>query len=162
MSHYILALYDNKHDKKWYITPKRFVIEENTDNIVRGIFLRDIWFNYDIGNGNFKNDIHIILIETTNPSNYVLDDINRNTINNQHEPSILDKPKNTAANSYYFILEKNIINNYAKTLLQQNNSNLSKKLTIRNKENDSEVFLSFDFYNYNNEIVLMTLPKFEI
>ena len=162
MSRYILALYDNKHEKKWFITPKRFIIEENTDNVVRGIFLRDIWFNYDIGNGEFKNDIHFMLIETEEPSTYVLDDINMNTINIQHEPSMLDKPKNNALNSYYFILEKNIINNYSKALLQLNKHGISKKLTIRNKENDSEAFLSFDFYNCNNEIVLMTLPRFEI
>lgn len=162
MSHYILAWYDKKESDKWFISPKRFIIEENKDNVISGIFLRDIWYNYDIGNGKFKNDINFMLIETKYQDKYVWNDINTNSINNEYESSMEDKPKNTALNSYYFTLEKDVINNYAKELLKINKHGVSKKLMLKNKENNIEVNLLFDLYNYDNKLVLMTLPRFKI
>ena len=162
MIEYALAMYDVNKENKWFILKKRFIIEDTEDNTINGIFLRDIWFNYDVGNGDFKNDIHFMLIKTDQRENFVLDDINRNTLNEEHKPSILDKPMYNSLESYYFVLEKQVINSFTKSVLGLNKNGFTKKLTIRNKETNSEVFLSFEFCNYDNKTVLMTLPKFKI
>ena len=44
-----------------------------------------IWFNKEIGKGDYKNSIHFMLIEPKLSKLYVLDDLNRMISENHHQ-----------------------------------------------------------------------------
>ena len=46
---YGLMMYDTlDKEKKWSLQMHHFIIEYSKNNVIRGTFLRDLWFNYKL------------------------------------------------------------------------------------------------------------------
>lgn len=155
---YYLAVFDKSTENKWYVLNKKFILEHLNDKSVNGIFLSDMWFNKALGNGDYLNSLHFILIETNFHKNYVLDDLNR-LVCESHIPSELDLPLSTSKKSMYFILEKSEIKAVSSALI--NNGIEHKQIKLVSKALDAELKLSINYDKISEEVTI-SLPKFTI
>jgi len=152
---YGLLLYDaSKKNKCWNMLNHHFIIEEKINDRIRGTFLRDIWFNYEIPK---KDELYfmITLINNKNHYNSIINIIENNTeLNNNGTPNINSIPIQSSF-SRCFVLSKHIINK----------TNEEMKI---NKQNRVQITLYQDncyfiFYitKFNNKY-MVTLPRFEL
>ena len=68
---FTLAIFDSSDSNKWSILPRKFIIEESNNYYISGVYLSDLWFNKEIGKGDYKNSIHFMLIEPKLSNLYV-------------------------------------------------------------------------------------------
>ena len=160
---YILAVFNPQTSEKWFILNRAFVIQPTKDKKISGVFLSDMWFNYLLGENTddfikeFPNDITFMIIKTNIHNNYVLDDLNRNHFNYHiSSPSLYDKPILSSDNSYYFVLEKDMINFSMQHIIKEKKDHM--ELTLKDKENYG-VKLTFELFNIQNQLCI-SLPKF--
>ena len=81
---YVLMYYDTSNiNNSWELLNRHFVLEENKNNIVRGTFLSDLWFNYKIQK---DSDIYfmILLIENKHQYNNISHLLKTNQIINEN------------------------------------------------------------------------------
>ena len=150
---YSLILYDASKDNCWNLLNNYFIIEEKINNSVKGVFLRDIWFNYEIP----TNDLYfmITLIRDENHYNSIMNIIINNPgLNNNGIPNINSIPIPSSF-SKCFILSNNIVNN-TKKKMKINNKN-KEKITLYQ---DNCYFIIYIIKSNNKYMV--TLPRFEL
>lgn len=155
---YKLALFDESESNKWDILRKNFVVESIENGTVYGVYLTDLWFNKEVGKGDYKNSLHFILIESKYTRNYILDDLNRLVCIN-HRPSSLDIPSETSSRSMYFCLDKDTLNSTVKFLIDEKINH--KHITLKSKNFKAELTLYIN-YNENMDLVTISLPRFQI
>ena len=149
---YGLLLYDSSKDKCWKLLNHHFIIEEKI-NSVKGVFLRDMWFNYEIP----ENDLYfmITLIRDKNHLRTIRDSIlNNPVLNNNGIPNINSIPIHTSF-SRCFILSKNIVNN-TKNKMEEEQKNKAQITLCQ----DNCYFIINIIKNNNNHTI--TLPRFEL
>lgn len=151
---YKLAKYDFEIDK-WIFIRKPFIIEN--ENLLSGVFLRDIWFCYRL-NKNY-NDVHLMILKIkNNPGEWeqALKIINRNHVGNNVEPSIADKlPEICSDFSKYFHLSNKIIKNAKKQINKENKVSQIIKLC------DGNCLFNIELMKFE-DIFMITLPRFNI
>jgi hypothetical protein len=146
---YSLILYDASKDKCWKLLNHHFIIEEKI-NSVKGVFLRDMWFNYDIP----ENDLYfmITLIRDENHLCTIRDSIlNNPVLNNNGIPNINSIPIQSSF-SRCFILSNNMVNNTKKKIKQ------NKEQIILYQDN---CYFKIYIVKCNNKYTV-TLPSFEL
>lgn len=159
MAHsYMLALFDKSESNKWDILRKKFVIEESRDSSINGVYLTDLWFNKEIGKGDYPNSIHFMVIETIFNKNYVLDDLN-SMVNVNHKASELDVPKNTSNKAYYFCLHKNDLNEITKLMVEKDIEH--KIITLYSQYLKAELSININFMK-SYDTLTISLPRFKI
>ena len=142
-----LAMFDTKIDESWRILHNSFIINKNTKNEINGMFLKDIWFNYQIKN---TSDIHFMLLFSKESRKSIIQDINR--LNNNF-PSIYDNTKNTCNVCKNFVLKQELMEKTCKLLKTHGDT---EKINLYDSNNN---ILSFDII-LCEEKYLLTLPKF--
>jgi len=151
---YKLAMYTSEIDK-WVFINKPFMIEN--ENLLSGVFLRDIWFCYKI-NKNY-NDIHFMILKIKNNPNewkQALKIINKNHVEGNIKPSINDKPGDVYSDfSKYFHLDNKTIKNIKTQIKNENKESHIIKLYDDNCEFNIEL-IKFE------DIFMITLPRFNI
>lgn len=146
-----LAMFDTKKDKSWTLLYNSFVINKNTDIHINGMFLKDLWFNYQVKEEDM-GDIHFMLLFSKEKRSAISDDINR--MGNDF-PSVDDNPTNTCKLCKNFVLKYDLI---------------EKTSTLLKKHGDKEYINLYDLSNnmLSMEIILckekyyLTLPNFNI
>ena len=162
-SRYIIAMFDTGKDKKWHILNRELVLDNNKEDddiYYEAKYLRDIWFAYKVLKPGYIEDVgdlHFMIIKTSTTNENVLDDLNR--LKNLY-PSRNDYPINTCEKYNYFILERILINNFCKNILERDKNQVKFTMIDREKANSH---LEFTFCNYKDEkIICITLPIFYI
>ena len=149
---YMLAYFDTNHKKKeWYIIKYPFIIEYKDSNIIRGVFLRDIWFNYLI---NDKSNIHFMVIKIESMKQYlnILNNMNLNHHNINSNPS---KNDFTQCISKHFILNNDLIN---KNINIMKDKRLNKlHITLYDNIDKFKLYIQY----YNNEYTI-SIPSIEL
>ena len=158
-SNYMLAVFDENNDNKWFVLYKNFILQETKNKTVEGVFLRDMWFNTQIYCENKARKMHFMLIRSNKHKNYVLDDLNR-LVSHIGTPSIDDKPYNTSEEAYYFeLLEDDIV--CLADFMKNNEKINSKKVILYCKDRQYSVSLSL-YVHFIDDELYVTLPSFKI
>jgi len=151
---YCLLLYDASKKKSWHMLNHHFIIEKNNNNIVRGTFLKDIWFNYEVPE---KDELYfmITLIYNENHYNKIMTIIENTTeLNNNGIPTVNNIPIKSSF-SKCFILTKNIINNTKKKMKKYNKN--TEDITLC----QDNCYFIINIITYDNKC-MVTLPRFEL
>ena len=150
-----LAMFDTSKDKSWKVLHKNFIIEQKTKSEIKGVFLQDLWFTYELNNKESYNDIHFMLLISKYNKNKIELDLNR--FDSGH-PYTNEKPSKTCLKYYNFVLNKNEIKKYYKILKTDKLSN--KRITLKDVNYENSLLL-LDICEINNNFYLM-LPEFII
>ena len=145
-----LAMFDTKTDNSWRILYKSFIINKNTKDEIHGMFLKDLWFNYQVHKEDIS-DIHFMVLFSRESSDSILQDINR--LNNNF-PSIYDNPTNTCNVCKNFVLKNDLIKKTSKLLKTHGDT---EKINLYDVDN----MLGFELI-LCEEKYLLTLPTFYI
>ena len=156
---YMLAISHENIDNKWSVLYRNFVLEETKNNIVEGLFLRDMWFNKEIYGDYKAKKMHFMLIGSNKHKKYISEDLNRPK-NNMEVSSIYDKPYNTSDEAYYFELSVNEIEDLADFMTNNEKVN-SKKVILNCKDRKYNAVLSL-FVHFIDDKLYITLPSFKI
>ena len=153
---YGLMMYDtSSKENKWSLQIYHFIIEYNKNNVVRGSFLRDLWFNYKLEK-DAEIYFMIILIKDKKHHREIINILNNNgAISNENNiPNVLDIPIKTDF-ARCFILTKNAINERMEKMSsgKQNTS----KLIITNEN----CIFKIDVMRYD-DIFTISIPSFEL
>ena len=152
---YALMYYDTSNiNNTWTLLNRYFILEENENDIVRGTFLSDLWFNYKIQE---DSDIYFMILFIENKEKYksIIDLLKTNQIiNENHLPNVNNIPINTKfAKSFILTKEK----------LKNTRNEMEEK-----KQNSHRIALFQDNCTFNIEMMkhascyTIGLPKFEI
>ena len=152
---YALMYYDTSNiNNTWSLLNRYFILEENENDIVRGTFLSDLWFNYKIQE---DSDIYFMILFIENKEKYksIIDLLKTNQIiNENHLPNVNNIPINTKfAKSFILTKEK----------LKNSRDKMEEK-----KQNSHIITLYQDNCTFNIEMMkhdscyTVGLPKFEI
>ena len=152
---YALMYYDTSDiNNSWVLLRHHFILEENENNVIRGVFLTDLWFNYKIQK---DSDIYfmVLLIENKNQYNNIVHLLKTNQIINENcLPNINNIPINTKF-AKSFILTKEM-------LMKKYDEMKEKKINTKDivMYQDNCTFM-IDLMNHG-EFYTIGLPKFEI
>ena len=152
---YVLMYYDTSNiNNTWELLNRHFVLEENKNNIVRGTFLSDLWFNYKIQK---DSDIYfmILFVENKYEYNNIVHLLKTNQVINENcLPNINNIPINTKF-ARSFILSKEIIINKCEEMKKKKKNNEQIVLYQDNCIFIIELMKHDEFYTIG-------LPRFEI
>ena len=152
---YVLMYYDTSDiNNTWVLLNRHFILEENTNNIVRGTFLSDLWFNYKIQK---DSDIYfmILFIENKNQYNTIVHLLKTNQIINENRlPNVNNIPINTKFAKSFILTKEKIKNTYGEMEEKKKNSHRIS-LYQDNCTFIIELMNHGDFYTIG-------LPRFEI
>ena len=88
---YALMYYDTSiRNSSWKLLYKHFILEENNDDCIKGIFLSDLWFNYKLHEKSDDIYFMILYIENEKSYNDIINVLNRCKNKNENNlPNIL-------------------------------------------------------------------------
>lgn len=147
-----LAMFDTKKDDSWNVLYKSFIINKNTNEELNGMFLKDLWFNYQVDREENVSDIHFMLLFSKESQKNILQDINR--LNNDF-PSIYDSPTVTCNLCKKFVLKPELIEKTGTSLKKHGDI---EKINLYDENND---MLSIELILCEKHYYL-TLPTFHI
>ena len=120
---YALMYYDTSNiNNTWTLLNRYFILEKNENDIVRGTFLSDLWFNYKIQE---DSDIYfmILFIENRKQYNFIINLLGSNQIiNENHLPNINNIPINTKYAKSFILTKEKIKNTYGEMEEKKKNS----------------------------------------
>ena len=132
-SRYLLAFLDENQENNWHVINRQFILEKN-DDIVRGVFLQDLWFNYKLKNIYSDNDKSIKFM----------------IIKSRHNVKKI--------NEYYvFTLTYEKLINIYKEMSDSKNTRYNCKLLCENVN----ISLTLEILEFENDHYI-TLPKFQL
>ena len=152
---YALMYYDTSNiNNTWTLLNRYFILEKNENDIVRGTFLSDLWFNYKIQE---DSDIYfmILFIENRKQYNFIINLLGSNQIiNENHLPNVNNIPINTKFAKSFILTKKKIKNTYGE---MEEKKKYSHRIALYqdNCTFNIEMMKHNDFYTIG-------LPRFEI
>ena len=147
-SRYLLAFLDENQENNWNVINRQFILEKN-DDIVRGVFLQDLWFNYKLKNIYSDNDksIKFMIIK----SRHNVKKINELLTNEFGDIRDLHEEY------YVFTLTYEKLINIYKEMSDSKNTRYNCKLLCENVN----ISLTLEILEFENNHYI-TLPKFQL
>ena len=147
-SRYLLAFLDENQENNWHVINRQFILEKN-DDIVRGVFLQDLWFNYKLKNIYSDNDksIKFMIIK----SRHNVKKINELLTNE------FGHIRDLHEEYYVFTLTYEKLINIYKEMSDSKNTRYNCKLLCENVN----ISLTLEILEFENDHYI-TLPKFQL